>query len=93
MLWSLIKIAAFILAVTALTWGGTQLMEVDGGATVDVAGQEFTLSPLEMVFAFGALVLAVWLGKITLDRLPLALLRQIVFSLIFLIGLKYAIFG
>ncbi len=62
MLWSLIKILAFVLAVTALTYGGTQLMEVDGGATVDVAGQEFTLSPLEMVFALGALVVAVWLG-------------------------------
>jgi HemY protein len=62
MLWSLIKIIAFVLAVTALTYGGTQLMEVDGGATVDVAGQEFTLSPLELVFAFVALVVAVWLG-------------------------------
>ena len=62
MLWSLIKILAFVLAVTALTYGGTQLMEVDGGATVDVAGQEFTLSPLEMVFAFVAMVVAVWVG-------------------------------
>ncbi|MFO8127404.1 heme biosynthesis protein HemY [Yoonia sp.] len=62
MLWSLIKILAFVLAVTALTYGGTQLMEVDGGATVDVAGQEFTLSPLQMAFAIGALVVAVWLG-------------------------------
>ena len=62
MLWSLIKILAFVAAITALTYGGTQLMEVDGGATVDVAGQEFTLSPLEMVFAFGALILFVWLG-------------------------------
>lgn len=62
MLWSLIKIIAFVLAVTALTYGGTQLMEVDGGATIEVAGQEVTLSTLEMVFAFGALVVAVWLG-------------------------------
>lgn len=62
MLWSLIKIVAFVLAVTALTYGGTQLMEVDGGATVDVAGQEFTLSPLEMVFGLVALVVVVWLG-------------------------------
>ena len=62
MLWSLIKILVFVLAVTALTYGGTQLMEVDGGVTVDVAGQEFTLSPLEMVFAIGALIVAVWLG-------------------------------
>ncbi|WP_342069345.1 heme biosynthesis protein HemY [Yoonia algicola] len=62
MLWSLTKIIAFVVLVTALTYGGTQLMEVDGGTTVDVAGQEFTLSPLEMVFAFVALVVAVWLG-------------------------------
>lgn len=62
MLWSLIKILMFVAAITALTYGGTQLMEVDGGATVDIGGQEFTLSPLEMVFAIGVLVLAVWLG-------------------------------
>ena len=62
MLWSLIKIVAFVLAVTALTYGGTQLMEVDGGATIDMAGQEITLSTLELVFAFAALIAAVWLG-------------------------------
>lgn len=62
MLWSLIKILAFVAIVTALTFGGTQLMEVDGGATISVAGLEFTLSPLEMVFAFVAMVVAVWLG-------------------------------
>ena len=62
MLWSLIKIIAFVASVTALTYGGSLLMEVGGGATVDVAGIEITLSPLELVFAFGALVLVVWIG-------------------------------
>ncbi len=62
MLWSLIKILAFVAAVTALTYGGTQLMDVEGGATVSVVGTEFTLSTLEMVFAFVALCVAVWLG-------------------------------
>jgi HemY protein len=62
MLWSLIKILAFVAAVTALTYGGTQLMEIDGGATVDMMGVEFTLKPLEIVFALVALVVAVWLG-------------------------------
>lgn len=62
MLWSLIKILAFVAIVTALTYGGTQLMEVDGGATISVVGLEFTLSPLEMVFALVAFVVAVWLG-------------------------------
>ncbi|KJZ19339.1 heme biosynthesis protein HemY [Loktanella sp. S4079] len=62
MLWSLIKIVAFVIAVTALTFGATMLMDVEGGATIGVAGKEITLSTLEMVFAFGALVVAVWLG-------------------------------
>ncbi len=34
--------------------------------------------------------LAVWLGKMTLDRLPQAQLKAFVFVLIFLIGLRYA---
>jgi HemY protein len=62
MLWSLIKITAFILAVTALTYGATLLYDVDGGATVTVAGVEFTLSTLEMVFVLVGLAFAVWLG-------------------------------
>ncbi len=62
MLWSLIKILFFVAAVTALTYGGTMLMDVDGGATIAVAGISFTLSPIEIVFALLALVVAVWLG-------------------------------
>lgn len=62
MLWSLIKITAFILSVTALTYGATMLYDVDGGATITVAGIEFTLTTLEMVFMFVALIVAVWLG-------------------------------
>lgn len=61
MLWSLIKILAFVAIVTALTFGATQLLEVDGGATIQVAGIELTLSTLEMVFGLAALVVAVWL--------------------------------
>ena len=62
MLFSLIKILLFVAAVTALTFGATQLMEVSGGATINIAGIELTLSPLQLVFAFVALVVAVWLG-------------------------------
>ncbi|MBR2656461.1 MAG: heme biosynthesis protein HemY [Loktanella sp.] len=62
MLWSLIKITAFILAVTALTYGAMMLYDVDGGATVAVAGIEFRLTTLEMVFGLVALVVAVWIG-------------------------------
>lgn len=62
MLWSLIKILAFVAAITALTFGGTMLMDVEGGATISVAGVEFTLEPIEIVFSLVALVVAVWLG-------------------------------
>lgn len=62
MLWSLIKILAFILAITALTYGATQLLEVDGGASITIAGIEITLSVLELVFAFLALVVVIWLS-------------------------------
>ncbi len=62
MLWSLIKIIAFVVAVTALTFGSTLLMDVEGGATIGIAGKEITLSTLEMVFALVALVVMVWLG-------------------------------
>jgi HemY protein len=62
MLWSLIKITAFILAITALTYGATMLYDVDGGATIAVAGIEFTLSTLEMVFLLVGLVAIVWVG-------------------------------
>ena len=61
MLLSLIKIVAFIIIVTALTYGATQLMTVDGGAVVAVGGIEMTLSPLQLMFAFVALVVLVWL--------------------------------
>lgn len=62
MLWSLIKILAFVAAVTALTFGAIDLAEMSGQARITLAGVEVTLSPLEMVFGLGALVLLVWFG-------------------------------
>jgi HemY protein len=61
MIWSLIKITAFILTVTALTYGAAMLYDVDGGATIAVMGIEFTLRTLDMVVALVALVVLVWL--------------------------------
>jgi HemY protein len=62
MLWSLIKILAFVAAIIALTYGGTMLMDMDGGLTVNTGIDEFTLEPIEVVFGLLALVVAVWLG-------------------------------
>ena len=52
MILSLIKILLFVVVVTALTFGATQLMDVSGGATIAIAGLEITLSPLQLAFGF-----------------------------------------
>ncbi|UTH48147.1 tetratricopeptide repeat protein [Loktanella salsilacus] len=62
MITTLIKILIFVAIVTGLTWGAVQLMDVQGGANIAVAGYEITLNALQLVFAFGALIVAVWLG-------------------------------
>lgn len=60
MIWSLLKILAFIAAVTGLTYGAVQLSEMSGGAIVTLGGQEITLSPLKLAFVAIAIVVGVW---------------------------------
>ena len=62
MLWSLIKILAFVALVTALTYGAVQLLEASGQAEITVAGYEITLNALEMAAAGLALILLVWIS-------------------------------
>ncbi len=62
MLWSLIKILAFVAIVAALTFGSIYLLESDGGMMVTVSGVEFTLSPFETTLALVVLVAGVWLA-------------------------------
>ena len=83
MLWSLIKILAFILAVTGLTYGATLLLEVSGGVAVTIGGIEVTLSVLEAVFAFVALVVLIWIG--------LRLIKMLIATFHFLNGDETAI--
>jgi uncharacterized membrane protein YfcA len=55
---------------------------------------EYNASLLTLVaWSLPASILAVWLGKLTLDRLPRSALKAFVFLLIFVIGLRYAILG
>lgn len=61
MLWSLIKILLFVVAVGALTLGAEYLLESDGGVQITVAGTEYTLGALQSVLAAMALVFVVWL--------------------------------
>lgn len=76
MLWSLVKILAFVAAVAALTFGAGYLMELSGGAIITVAGFEITLSPLQLTIGFLLLVLLVWLTLKVVSFL-IALLRFI----------------
>lgn len=62
MIWSLVKIIVFIVAVAALALGAGWLLESEGGVRVVVAGSEYTLDPLQSVVGFAVLVLAIWLG-------------------------------
>lgn len=62
MIWSLVKILLFILAVTGLTYGAGELMSVSGGAVITVSGIEFTLTALEVALGLVLLVSLVWLS-------------------------------
>jgi HemY protein len=61
MLWSLIKIVLFVVAIAALTWGAGFLLESSGGLQVTVMGTEYSFGPLQSVIAVIFLVVAVWL--------------------------------
>lgn len=61
MIWSLLKILAFVAAVIGLTFGAIWLMEMSGGAAITIAGVELTLSPLELTVGFLILLALVWL--------------------------------
>ncbi len=60
MLWSLLKVLVFVAIVAALTWGAGQLMEMSGGAVVNMGGTEFTLSPLQIILGLVLLLIALW---------------------------------
>lgn len=61
MLWSLVKILAFVAVVMAATFGATMLMDMQGSATIDIGGQAATFSVIELVIALVILVVLVWL--------------------------------
>ena len=62
MIWSLVKILAFVAFVMAATFGATMLMDMDGSATIDIGGRAATFSVIELVIGLIVLVGLVWLG-------------------------------
>lgn len=74
MIWSLVKVLLFVVAVAALAYGAGLLLESEGGLTVAVAGWEFTLGPLQSVISALILLFAVWLA-LKIVGLLVAILR------------------
>lgn len=74
MLWSLLKLLAFVAVVAGLTWAGAFLMEQRGGAVIAMGGTEIALSPLQLVIGLAVVAVGVWLLLKVLGALG-ALLR------------------
>ena len=60
MLWSLIKILAFIAVVLLLTYTAGWLTQADGGLIMSFAGYEVTLGPLQAAIVLVLLITALW---------------------------------
>ena len=61
MLWSLIKIILFFALIGATSFGALELLALEGGIRIAIAGQEYSLTPLQAVIALVLLVIAVWI--------------------------------
>lgn len=62
MLWSLLKILAFVVLVMAATYGATMLLDMEGSATVDIGGVAATFSVIELVIGLIVFIALVWLA-------------------------------
>ena len=60
MLWSLTKILMFMVALTAITFGASFLMDAQGGVTIEYGGIELNLKPLQATLLMFFLLICVW---------------------------------
>lgn len=61
MIWSLLKVLLFVVAVAGLTYGAGLLLDTGGGIRMSAAGYEVTLGPLQAVIGLLVLMLAIWM--------------------------------
>jgi HemY protein len=61
MIWSLIKVLLFVAAIAGLTYGAGFLMDTGGGIRIAMAGQEYTLGPLQALIAIMVLLVTMWI--------------------------------
>lgn len=74
MLWSLVKIILFVIAIAAAALAAGQIMQSEGGMRIVVGATEFNLGPLQSVIALILLVFAIWL-LLKLINLVVAVVR------------------
>ena len=74
MLWSLVKILLFVALVAALAYGGTLLMDMEGGAQLSFGAFEITLTPLKAVVGL-ILVMVAFVVVLKLVGLILAVIK------------------
>lgn len=60
MLWSLLKIIAFIAVIAAVTFGAGQIMDTGGAVTIQFGGNEISVTPIQAVIAIILFVVALW---------------------------------
>ena len=60
MLWSLTKILMFMVALTAITFGATFLIEAPGGVMIEYGGFELNLKPFQATLLVVFLLISAW---------------------------------
>ena len=63
MLWSVIKIILFVALIAVITYGAGLVMDTGGSITMQFAGQEVAITPIQVIIALIALVFALWLAQ------------------------------
>ncbi|MFN3605784.1 MAG: heme biosynthesis protein HemY [Cypionkella sp.] len=74
MLWSLLKVLLFVLAIAAISFGANFLLNTDAGLQISFAGWEFSLGPLQASIAALVFLALMW-AVMRLAGLLVAVLR------------------
>ena len=61
MLWSVIKIILFVGLIAAITFGAGAIMDTGGSITMQFAGQEVSITPIQAIIALTVFVFALWI--------------------------------
>jgi len=63
MLWSVIKIILFVALIAAVTYGAGAIMDTGGSITMQFAGQEVSVTPIQAIVALVVLIFVLWLAQ------------------------------